>query len=74
MEEKKLAIEIEPHFTPGEIGKATKLHPATVRRLFQDEPGVVRIGRLVGRGRKRPYVTLRIPASVAARVLERLAR
>lgn len=56
------------HLTPAEIAKAWRIDETTVRRIFLDEPGVLKIGRLTaGRG-KRSYVTLRIPADVAERV------
>ena len=56
----------ERHFTPKELAELWRLDESTVRRLFQDEPGVLRIGQ-VGRRGTRDYVTLRIPASTAAR-------
>ena len=56
----------ERHFTPKELAELWRLDESTVRRLFQDEPGVLRIGQ-VGRRSTRDYVTLRIPASTAAR-------
>ena len=47
---------------------------ADTYRMFQDEPGVLKIGQ-TGRRSKRDYVTLRIPASTAARFYqERIAR
>ena len=49
------------------------LSKQTIRRLFQDEPDVVRIGENDVR-RKRAYVTLRIPESVARRVHQRLSK
>ena len=61
----------EPIFTPGELAKLTKFHVSTIRKLFTDEAGVLRLGH-AGLGRKRQYFTLRIPASVAARVFERM--
>ena len=57
----------ESHFTPQELAEAWKLDTSTVRRIFQDEPGVLKIGNNSGH-RKRAYCTLRIPASVARRV------
>jgi hypothetical protein len=56
----------ERHFTPKELAELWHLDESTIRRLFQDEPGVLKIGQ-VGRRGKRVYVTLRIPASTAAR-------
>jgi hypothetical protein len=57
----------ERHFTPQELAELWRLDESTIRRMFQDEPGVLRIGQ-TGRRQKRDYVTLRIPASTAARV------
>jgi hypothetical protein len=67
----KLIVIAEPHFTATEIAAAKKLHPATVRKLFLDEPGVMRLGH-AGTGRRRQHYTLRIPASVAERVFRRM--
>ena len=61
----------EPIFTPAEIAKHNKLHPATVRELFLNEPGVIRLGH-PAKGHVRQYFTLRIPASVVQRVLGRM--
>jgi hypothetical protein len=57
-------------FTAIEIAEQKKLHPDTIRKLFQDEPGVIRLGSPGGRGRRQRY-TLRIPKSVADRVFGR---
>ena len=54
-------------FTTDELAALTKLHPATIRRRFMDEDGVIRLGHPATR-RKRQKFTLRIPALVAARV------
>jgi hypothetical protein len=61
----------EPVFTAEEVAVARKLHPTTVRRMFLDEPGVIRMGHGPVRGRGQ-YFTLRIPASVVRRVFERM--
>ena len=61
----------EQFFTPDELAKLLKLHPSTIRRLFLDEPGVVRYGHAGLRGRKQ-YFSLRIPASVVQRVVGRM--
>lgn len=58
----------DPHYTPQELAALWKLDESTVRRLFADEPGVFRVGKLGRRDGKREYFTLRIPASVATRV------
>ena len=56
----------ERHFTPRELAELWKLDESTIRRMFQDEPGVLKLGK-AGRRSTRDYVTLRIPASTAAR-------
>jgi hypothetical protein len=56
----------ERHFTPQELAELWRLDESTIRRLFQDEPGVLKIGE-AGKRNKRDYVTLRIPASAALR-------
>jgi hypothetical protein len=60
------AIE-EPVFTPEELAERTKLHVSTIRKLFADQPGVIRLGHAGSRGHRR-YFTLRVPRSVAVRV------
>ena len=65
----------EQHYQPGDLAKMWGLSPSKVRRLFENEPGVLRIGepsRRVGRALKRSYFTMRIPESVAQRVHDRL--
>ena len=57
----------ERHLTPQEIAELWRVDENTVRRIFIDEPGVLRLGNLSKRG-KRSYVTLRIPAAVVERV------
>lgn len=54
-------------YTPRDLAELWQLSEQTIRRLFQDLPGVLKIGDRSPRG-KRGYVTLRIPASVAEHV------
>ena len=63
----------EKHYSVNELAVLWNLSKQTIRRLFQDEPDVVRIGENDVR-RKRAYVTLRIPESVARRVHQRLSK
>ena len=66
---------LEQHLTVQQIAEAWGLSDTYVRQLFQDEPGVMRIGnptKRLGRKLKRSYYTLRIPESVAAKVHRRL--
>lgn len=60
----------ERHFTVPEVAAMWKLSTDSVRRLFQNEPGVLRLGR--DHKGTRQYVTLRIPESVFQRVYRRL--
>lgn len=66
-----VASSIERHYTPSELGGMLQLSARTVQRLFYDEPGVVKVG--IRLGRKREHFTLRIPESVAQRVLRRMS-
>jgi hypothetical protein len=63
----------EPHYTVKHIAEMWTMSQAAIRRLFRDEPGVLRFGE-EKRGHRRDYVTLRIPASVAERVYRRCTR
>ena len=56
------------HFTAAELGGIWRLDETTIRRIFQDEPGVLKIGKANRRDGKRDYITLRIPEPVARRV------
>jgi hypothetical protein len=59
----------ERHYSVSEIAEMWKLSPGAVRKLFQNEPGVLAIGEPRPKfGRQRGYVTLRIPQSVLDRV------
>jgi hypothetical protein len=63
----------ERHYAVGEIAALWNLSADAVRKLFQDEPGVLILG---GQGptHKRRYTTLRIPESVLQRVHRRMTR
>lgn len=63
----------ERHYSVKELAEMWGLSPAAIRRLFRDEPGVLRFGK-EKRGHQREYLTLRIPASVAERVYRRCTR
>lgn len=58
----------ERHYTILELSKIWNLAPSTLREWFTDEPGVLKQGHSGIRSNKRPYMTLRIPESVARRV------
>jgi hypothetical protein len=63
---------IEKHFTPAELAGAWNLSVETIRNLFRDEPGVLKIGKPNSRYKRR-YITLRIPVQVVERVRRRLS-
>jgi hypothetical protein len=55
---------LEKHYTCQELSKLWKLAPDTIRILFRDTPGVLKIVRPESRN-KRGYTSYRIPESVA---------
>jgi hypothetical protein len=62
----------ERHYSPAEIAKEWAVSVQTVREIFKDEEGVLKIGRTGTRSRRR-YMTLRIPESIVERVHTRLS-
>jgi hypothetical protein len=71
--EKEGAPEYEAkHYTVDQVAAMWMLSADVVRRLFENEPGVVVIRSTGGKIRKS-YRTLRIPAAVVERVHKRLA-
>ena len=58
----------ERHYRLKDLASIWALDSETVRRMFYDEPGVLRIGKQNRRDGKRDYVSLSIPESVALRV------
>ncbi len=63
---------VEKHYAPGELAELWGVHPETIRNIFREEQGVLKIGDKNPK-HKRPYITLRIPESVALRVHKRLS-
>jgi predicted transcriptional regulator len=63
----------ERHFSVKDVATMWGLSPAAIRRMFRNEPGVLRFGK-ERHGHQRDYVTLRIPASIAERVYRRCMR
>jgi hypothetical protein len=63
---------LERHFSIKEIAEIWGLCENSVRDIFKDEPGVVRIQRPKSRY-KRSYTTIRIPKSVLERVHRRMS-
>jgi hypothetical protein len=63
----------ERHYSVNELSALWNLSKQTIRRIFEEEPDVVRMGEGEAHG-KRKYVTLRIPESVVRRVYQRLSQ
>jgi hypothetical protein len=63
----------QKHYAPGELAKLWGVSVETVRSMFRNEPGVLKIGSSTGSRHKRGYITLRIPEEVAQRVHRRLS-
>lgn len=59
----------EQHYTPQQVATMWGISADTVRRLFEDDPAVLKISmpNLLVR-KRRPKISLRIPASALARV------
>jgi hypothetical protein len=70
-EEAHILVE-EKHFTPQALAEAWGVSTETIRQIFREEPGVLKIGK-PGTRSKRGYFTLRIPQEVAERVHRRLS-
>jgi transcriptional regulator GlxA family with amidase domain len=62
---------LERHFSVNEVAEMWNISDDTVRRLFRDEPGVLRIANPYRR-LKRGYEVLRMPESVVIKVHEKL--
>ena len=62
---------MERHYTVAELSELWCFSQSTIRRLFRKEPGVIKLDRQASKSRQG-YTTLRIPASIAQRVLQRL--
>ena len=71
--EKPKADFLEPHYTLAELAEAWHMSERTLRDWFVGEIGVIRFGvPRLRKQKKRAYVSLRIPQSVAERVYYRI--
>ena len=69
----RLADAGQDFFTVSEIAGLWNLSADSIRRLFEDEPGVITLGDKNPRGKRR-RVTLRIPREVVERVKRKRAQ
>jgi len=58
---------LEEHLSPQQIAILWNIDESTVRRIFQDQQGVLKLGKAGRRHGKRAYITLRIPKSIFLR-------
>ena len=72
-ENERADVTYERHYSINEISRLWGLSQKTVRRIFQQEPGVVAIDHHKSRD-KRAYVTRRVPESVLRRVHRNLQK
>jgi hypothetical protein len=63
--------DFERHYTIRELSKLWHLSYEATRRLFVDEPGVLRVGGRLRKNR-RGYQSMRVPASIARKVYRRV--
>lgn len=64
----------KPYLTVKELAEQWNVGITTLRRWFKGEPGVLEWGRAASRpGKKRAYLSLRIPPEVAERVRRRMS-
>ena len=68
------ALAEEKYYSPKELAAMWNFSPATIRNLFRNEPGVLKLDGMGSACGKRSYTTFSIPESVAFRVRERLAQ
>ena len=67
------SVAFEKHYCVSEVAELWGLSERTIRRIFTDEPGVIKWEN--GETRfKRGYTTLRIPESVVQRVHRKLRK
>ncbi len=66
-------IAFEKHYYVKEISALWGLSADVVRRIFENEPRVIRIGRPEGLHRRK-YFTIRIPESVLRRVHRKITQ
>jgi len=64
---------LERHYSVLEVAAMWSLSADTIRRMFEDEPGIVFWGNAISRRRRR-YLTIRIPETVLRRVHQRLQK
>jgi hypothetical protein len=62
---------LEPHYSVQVLAELWRVDESTIRRMFENTPGVLKLGNERRRNGKREYYVLRIPASIAEREYHR---
>lgn len=64
---------LEPLYSVQQVARAWAISDASARRLFEDEPDVLKISmpRLQQNRKHKPHVLLRIPAAAVTRVYQK---
>lgn len=65
-------IAFEKHYFVREISKLWRFSNDVIRRIFENEPGVVKVGRPEGLHRRK-YFSIRVPESVMRRVHRKIS-
>ena len=60
------------YLTPQQVAELWALDPASIRRIFRDEPGVLKFGNGKSTYKKQAHTTIRIPPDVLERVRRRM--
>jgi hypothetical protein len=64
---------MEPHYTLGELATHWHMSVRSLRDWFVDEPGVIKFGLpKLTKGKRRTYISIRVPESVAWRVYTKM--
>jgi hypothetical protein len=63
---------VERHYSVKEVAEMWNLSADMIRKLFEQEPGVMLIGNPQSSRVRRRYTTLRIPQTVAFKVYRKL--
>jgi hypothetical protein len=71
-EDKPASLALERHYSVAEIAELWSVSACTVRRMFENEPGVLSWGKEERVGWHRRYRSMRIPESIMIRIHERL--
>jgi len=70
---KEMSIAIEKHYTIAEIAQLWGLSWSSVRRILENETGIVIWGH-PGNNKRKRYQTIRVPASVLTRIHSRVLK